>query len=45
MVILNQQEKVKNEMFSSKTIKVLACTEVDFNFLENFTCIDNFFAQ
>lgn len=36
-VILSQQEKVKTEIFSLKTIKVLVGREVDFNFLDNFT--------
>lgn len=33
VVSLSQQEKVKNEICSSQTIKVLACREVNFNFL------------
>lgn len=42
-VILSQQEKVKNEIFSLKTVKVLVGREVDFNFLDNFTCTEFLF--
>lgn len=42
-VILSQQEKVKTEIFSLKTIKVLVGREVDFNFLDNFTCTEFLF--